>query len=108
MKRKKGHIKNKIPKIKKEIKDFLLEDEGKISKKSVVTMGITLAVLAMTVNPHPAYAGHTNTVTPTHNDAYDMHSSGFDPTSHTSNKDHSNYMYNVHASHGSHCNCAWN
>ena len=36
----------KIPKIKKDITDFLKKEEGKMSKESVVELGINVAVLS--------------------------------------------------------------
>ena len=104
-------IKNKIPEIKKEINDFLLNDEGKISKKTVVKLGITLAVLAMAVTPQGANA---DTVT-THTDDFpggpgigvSGHNSSYASNSHTSWLDHSNYFVTTHTSHSSHCSCDW-
>jgi hypothetical protein len=50
--------KAKLPSIKKEIKDFLLSEEGKITKKDIVKIGMSLAVLSMLFTPETAAAGH--------------------------------------------------
>jgi len=61
MKRKAKKTKDKrIPAIKKDIKDFLFNEEGNIPKKNIVKIGISLAVLGMMIEPQGAQAGHTS------------------------------------------------
>lgn len=86
--------KNKIPRIKKDIQDFLTAEEGAISKKSIIDTGLALALLTVflgsqiqeasgqVVYPHSSGGTHT--------------SSGGSPTE-TCHNQHSN-----HGSHGSH------
>ena len=50
----------KLPQIKKEIKDFLLSEEGKISKKDIAKLGISLAILGMMLRPQDVHARHTS------------------------------------------------
>lgn len=79
----------KIPKIKKDIKDFLLSEEGKITKKDLVKIGMGLAVLSL-MFPSPAAAGHTN--------AFFASGQG----GHTSHSSHGS-----HGSHGNHSRGGW-
>ena len=76
----------KFPKFKKDIKDFLLSEEGKIAKKDIAKIGISLAVLGL-MFPSRAAAMHTNFFSTAGRGGHSSHSS------HAS-----------HASHGSHCN----
>lgn len=58
-----------IPKIKKNLKDFMVENEGKISKKDVAKLGITLSMLGVMLGAdadiasagHGSHSQHTNT-----------------------------------------------
>lgn len=97
MKAKHSKKKNKLPRIGKNIKDFLLSEEGKITKKDVVKIGMFLAVLSL-MPPSEAKAGsgpHSNSfyTTPNASGGTGGH------TSHTSHASHSS-----HGSHGSHSN----
>jgi len=60
MKKNSRKTKKKLPQIKKDIKDFLLSEEGKISKKNIAKLGISLAILGMTLQPNNAHAAHTS------------------------------------------------
>lgn len=90
-----------FPKIKKEIKDFLLSEEGKISKEKVAKLGIAASVLAMMFQSDNVSAGHSSSV---------PHSSGAQPHQnvffserrggHNSGIPHASHPN--HASHGSH------
>jgi hypothetical protein len=60
-----------LPKVKKELKDFMADDHGKMTRKDVAKLGVSLAVLGMMMQPGSAQAtnkienvGHTNTVGP--------------------------------------------
>lgn len=77
--------KNKLPQIKKDIKDFLLKEEGKIVKKDIVKIGISVAVLGMVLKPTDVSAAHSSSI----------FTSG--RGGHTSHSSHSS-----HSSHGSH------
>ncbi len=83
----------KIPDIKKEIKDFLLNEEGKISKKNVVKIGVSMAVLGMALKSQDASA-HTNIL--------GTHTSSFTGTAHQSGQEH-----NSHTSHSAHGSGGW-
>ncbi len=56
----------KIPKIKKELKKFVLDEEGTISKKSVLKAGIGLSAVTFLAHKVSAFHGaaytHTNTL----------------------------------------------
>lgn len=92
----KSKVKNKYPSVKKQIKDFLADEEGKISKKDIAKLGVSLAVLGMMMQPGVAHAG-------THTDAYANHYSANDTSGHTSSTDHTNSHAN-HSNHGNHAN----
>lgn len=83
----------KLPKLKKKINAFMVGEEGKISKESLLKAGTFIAFIALTssINAAQAEAGvnHTNSL-----DVY--HS---DPTV-TTTGTHSHHA--SHASHGSH------
>ena len=73
----KGNKKKKsmIPKLKKEIDNFLLNEEGKIARKNIAKLGISLAILGLILESNnSAYAGHDS-----YNDSYNYydHSSAF-------------------------------
>ena len=77
--------KKRVPKIKKDLKDFLLSEEGKISKKNVAKIGTSLAILGLMMDPKAANAQHQNTWV------------GGPPGGHTSN----------HTNHGNHGAGGW-
>lgn len=60
MQKKNGQIRKKLPRIKKEIKDFLLSEDGKISKRNIAKLGISLAILGMMLQPQSVQAGHSH------------------------------------------------
>jgi len=59
-----------LPKVKKELKDFMADDQGKMTRKDVARLGVSLAVFGMMMQPGSSRAtdtvdgvGHTNQVT---------------------------------------------
>lgn len=60
MPRKSKKVKTKFPQIKKDIKDFLLSEEGKVSKKNIAKIGMSLAALGLLLQPESAQAQHTS------------------------------------------------
>jgi hypothetical protein len=98
MAKKNGKAKAKFPQIKKNIKDFVLSEEGKISQKNIAKLGVSLAILGMMLQPESAQAQHAS---------HSSHSNGFFRTAtdsgHTSNTIH----WNVHANHGNHGRGGW-
>jgi len=50
----------RLPTLKKNIKDFLLSEEGKITKKDIAKMGLSLTVLSL-MFPSEAPAQHSST-----------------------------------------------
>lgn len=72
-----------FPKVKKELKDFMADDQGKMTRKDVAKLGVSLAVLGMMMQPESADAqtctttgtsccgngGETTTCTPTHSNS---------------------------------------
>lgn len=92
----------KLPQIKKDIKDFLLNEEGKITKKNIAKLGISLSVLGMMLDPqsaeaqgtHASHSSHGNTMFSTNQGGHDS------STPHT----------NAHSNHGNHGvggPCSW-
>lgn len=51
----------KIPKLKKKIHSFLIKEEGKISKKTIISVGTLITTIAAS---SLVSAGHSNTYTP--------------------------------------------
>ncbi len=84
-----------LPQIKKEIKDFLMDEEGRISKKDIAKLGLSLAVLGFMLQPEISLAQHHNN--------YTSHISSFAATGHLSTSKHQNTHYN-HSNHGNHSN----
>ncbi|MCX5711916.1 MAG: hypothetical protein NTY47_02450 [Candidatus Omnitrophica bacterium] len=83
-----------LPKVQKEIKDFLLSEEGKITKKAILKAGMSLALLGVMSKPASAQIGpHTNVLITT---------GGGGHTSHSSHGSHAS-----HGSHGSHGSASW-
>jgi len=92
--------KNKIPQIKKEIKVFLMEEEGSISKKSIINTGLALVLLTAFMGSqmrdasaffHGSSGNHTNY-------QWAHGSSGV----HTSSNPGEHCQHQSHGSHGSH------
>lgn len=109
--------KNKFPNIKKELKDFLLSEEGKISSKDIAKIGMSLAVMSMLSKPDIASGQTTicevpptdcttgtthNSIGSAHTNSPYAHSSGFfytdttGATGHnsTTGVNHTNYVGN--------------
>lgn len=97
MKKNNGKTKKKLPQLKKDIKDFLLNEEGKISKKNIAKLGISLAILAVMFEPQNAQAAHTSHSS--HSNAFFSDGQG----GHNSSTIHTN----VHANHGNHSSGGW-
>ncbi len=97
--------KKKIPQIKKNLKNFLLEEEGKISKKNVAkiaggTIGLGLALGgAMTVIRPESASGQVACSHGSHG-SHGSHNSHGSHGSHASHASHGSHT--SHASHGSH------
>lgn len=77
----------KLPQLKKQLRDFLTSEEGKITKKDILKIGLSLIALSLML-PSEGAAQHTSGL---RNDA----SQG----RHVSHSSHGS-----HGSHGSHCN----
>lgn len=86
-----------LPKVKKEIRDFCFSEEGQISKKSIIRMGLTLTILGVAIGP--VQANHNSAVLPaTHNNAFfSTGQGGHSSATHASHASHPS-----HTSHGSH------
>lgn len=54
----------KTPKFKKNIKGFLLSEEGKISKKNVAKIGLSLLAIKTALGPGEAQASHSDSLMP--------------------------------------------
>ncbi|MBW2044485.1 MAG: hypothetical protein JRI96_06305 [Deltaproteobacteria bacterium] len=78
---------SKLPAFRKNVKDFLLSEEGKITKKDIIKLGSSLAFLATVFTPTQAFAIHWNYFYSAWNGGHYSHSS-----------------HSSHSSHGSHCN----
>ena len=88
-KHKKKNSVKKTPQLKKNLKSFLLSEEGKISKKQIVKVGLGLAAASLILDPKKAMPQtHSNTFFATGEGGHDSHSS------HAS--------HGAHGSHGSH------
>ena len=100
MPKKDRKTKAKFPQVKKDIKDFIFNEEGKISKKNIAKLGISLAVLGMMLQPESAQAQHTS---------HSSHSNGIFATGATGRGGHtsSTVHTNVHANHGNHSHGGW-
>jgi hypothetical protein len=91
-------IKNSnIPQLKKDIKYFLMNEEGKVSKKNIAKIGITLAALGVALEPMNALAQHSSHNS--HNNVFITGGNG----GHSSTTVHSN----SHSNHGSHSSGGW-
>ncbi|MGE5279677.1 MAG: hypothetical protein ACM3L6_02895 [Deltaproteobacteria bacterium] len=60
MSKKAKRARKQPPQLKKEIGDFLSSEEGKISKKSIAKIGISLAALGLLLQSESAHAQHTS------------------------------------------------
>lgn len=102
-----------LPAIRKTVTSFLLEEEGKISKESVLKLGVVVggvSVMAGVANAtHSQNIAHSQaisvsysspTITATHSHYDPAHASHASHSSHTSHTSHSSHS--SHASHASH------
>jgi len=89
------------PVVKKQLKHFLMDEEGKITKKDIAKLGVSLAVLGMMIQPTIASAQHSNYLS--------GHSSSLDTTNngHFSNTNHTNTHANHSNAHGAHSSGGW-
>lgn len=78
--------KTKFPQIKKDIKDFLLSEEGKVSKKNIAKIGMSLTVLGLLLQPESAQAQHTSNLFAGNPGANSGHSS-----THANHSNHGNH-----------------
>lgn len=90
-------LKKKLPKIKKDLKDFLLSEEGNVSKKSIAKLGLSLAILGMMLEPQTAQAAHTS---------HSSHSNRFFTAGQGGHRSATTHT-NTHANHSSHSRGGW-
>ena len=83
-----------IPKIHRQISDFLYEEEGNISRGKILTVG-SLLLIAGILFSNEAFAAHRS---------HSSHSSHRSHSSHSSHKSHSSHSSGSHYSHSSHSN----
>ena len=84
----------KMPNFKKDIKDFLLSEEGKIIKKNIIKIGVSLATLSMMFPAKSGFAYHENSFKSTGGTG----GGGYH---------HSHGAHGSHGSHGSHTSVQW-
>lgn len=101
--------KAKFPLIKKDIVSFINEEEGAISKKDALHLGLSLVMLGTVLKGSAtAQTTHSSTTSP-HNSALQnladrgVHSSNTPHTSHGVHASHANHAN--HANHSAHSNC---
>lgn len=100
-----------VPRISKEVKDFLMDDEGKIQKKDIVRLGVSLAMLGMVAH---AEAGGSCDQCGGHSDSgcnikTDKHSNALvnnDKTGGTGCFEHAN-QHVSHCQHDNHSEGGW-
>ncbi len=92
--------KKNLPKIKKNLKSFLSSEEGKISKKNALKLGLGLTLLATIFGAKNIWAGHSSS-TP-HSSAFHNSGARGDHGSHSNHSSHNSH--GSHGSHGSHDN----
>lgn len=85
----KVEISNIFPQIKKDIKDYLTEEEGNISRSKILTIG-SLIVMMSVLLMDEVFAGHSS------------HSSHSSHGSHSSHVSHASHYSDGHVSHASH------
>jgi len=92
--KKKKKVSN-LPKVKKELKDFMADDEGKMTRKDVAKLGVSLAVLGMMMQPGSAQARHMVT-TDSHSNSVTVNpnSSGQSCVTHHNVSTQIDYHYN--------------
>ena len=105
-----------IPKVKKKLSSFLLSEEGKISKQSLLSLGafMSAAVIGGILATKEAAATHTNSLdvaysdgtatgTHAHHSSHSSHGSHGSHGSHSSHGSHGSHgSHSSHGSHGSH------
>ena len=82
--------KSSLPVFKKNIKNFLLSEEGKITKKDIAKIGMSLAVLGLMFPSQATAVAHTNEFFSIGRGGHNSHSS-----------------HGSHGSHGSHNSAMW-
>ena len=103
-----------LPKIKKKISSFLVEEKGGISKHKMITVGAFLGSISLLNLLPEVQAAHSNyfnvswnsgniTAEHGHHASHSSHSSHSSHTSHGSHGSHSSHsQHSSHGSHGSH------
>lgn len=94
--------KNKIPRIKKDIQDFLIAEEGAISKKSVINTGLALVLLTTLLGSQIQEASGVASL---HNSGGVHTSSGGSPGETCTHNQHTNH--GSHGSHDAHASGGW-
>ena len=87
-----------VPRIKKRINAFLVGEDGKISKQSLLAIGTALGTAALS---NIGSAVHSNSVTSIANTGTILHTHHSSHNSHSSHGSHGSH--GSHSSHGSHC-----
>ncbi len=106
-----------LPKIQKTIKSFLVEEEGRITKRNLFSMGAILsgyAFSSLIAKPatswhtshgsHGSHASHTNNPYDHSQSAAGIHYSGSTIKAVHSHYDPAHANHDSHTSHSSHCN----
>ena len=100
----KNRAKKVLPSIKKDIKYFLLSEEGKVSKKNIIKIGLGLAALGSLVNS--ASQAAVGPSIPEHQSSFYNDATSGKHGSHGSHGSHSSHgshgSHSAHSSHGSH------
>ena len=96
--------KNMIPKLKRDVNNFLLNEEGKISRKNIAKLGISLTILGLMLEPRQSVAQPCTEgeIGCTHINAGAEHFSNFFPEGaggHNSFEDHDDYWHHWEISH---------
>ena len=89
----------KLPKVQKELKDFIADEQGKMTRQDVAKLGVSLAVLGMMMQPKAADAccNFTNSTNPTHANSIQMQGNA---------AVHSNVTSEI-TTHCNHCSGGW-
>jgi hypothetical protein len=116
----KKEIMKKLPQVKKTINAFLIGEEGKISKQSIIKAGIILGVVSLGAlgvqGNHSSNLAHSNSLSPLTYSGTKLsatHSNGSNHANHSnaSSPTHSSHSNAVeqppNTTHGSHSNNGW-
>ena len=97
-------LKKLIPQVKKDIYSFLSEEDGRITKQALLTVGSLLGfgALATIIGSNPVMASHSNSMTLAHTGTYASGTHQHHSTHNTHSTHATHHTHDTHSTHTTH------